>query len=237
MAGEASAGHAALGKSVGNLYVLDERVYADLPETPLPDLLRQLADAAGISLVLTGNIEGAGNLYATGASLYRVVDHLLLEGYGYAFELGQDSSIRQLTVFSGGEHTSELKAVNERQRFLARQVGKRDDDTATVMHETLSSRSLEDSQAKLIAIGQLADMENEHAIDSLEAGIGDPDPLVRLATAKALYRLRGDNALTLVGQIYYSPGSASIRNEVAALVAGSSHPLAQRIALDSRLKE
>ena len=236
-AGEANVVPATMENSAGNLYVVDERVYADLPVTPLTYLLQQLAEAADISLILTGNIEGEESLYAKGANLYRVLDHLLSEGHGYAFELDADSNIRKLTVFSGGEYTSGLKAVNERQRYLARQVGKRDDDTATVMHGTLSNRALDDSHAKLIAIGQLADIQSEHAIDSLQAGIGDPDPQVRLATAKALYRLRGDAALTLVGQIYYSPGSASIRKEVAALVAGSSHPLAQGIALDSRLKK
>lgn len=228
---------ATMDGSVGNLYVVDERVYADLPVTPLPELLQQLAEAAGISLMLTGNIGGQRSLYAKGASLYRVLDHLLSEGHGYAFELDADNIIRKLTVFSGGEGTSGRKLVNERQRYLARQVGKRDDDTATVMHGTLSNRALDDSPAKLIAIDQLADMSSEHAIDSLQAGIGDPDPQVRLATAKALYRLRGDEALNLVGQIYYSPGSASIRKEVASLVAGSSHPLAQGIALDSRLRK
>jgi len=226
-----------VGRGIGDLHVMNERVHADLPATPLPDLLKQLADAAGIDLTLAGDFDGEEELYARGASLYRVVDHLLSDGHGYAFELDPDGRIIHLIVFTSGENTSVLKAGNERQRYLARQVGRRDDNTATIMYETLSDRSLNDSHAKLIAIEQLTDMDSQYAAESLQAGIGDPDPQVRLATAKALYRLRGDNALDLIGQIYYSRGSASIRKDVATLVAESSHPLARSIALDSGVKK
>ena len=58
--------------------------------------------------------------------------------------------------------------------------------------------------------------------------IGDNDPQVRLRKARALYRLQGDDAITLIGQIYCSQCSASIRKDIAALVAASLHPLAGR---------
>lgn len=235
--GETGGGPEPKGANGGDVYVADERVYADTQVTPLEDLLQQLAEAAGISLTLTGEIDGEDTLYARGDTLYRVLDRLLPDGHGYAVELDEFRKIRQLIILSGREGTSELKAVNNRQRYLARQLGKRDDTTVSVMHETLFDRALNDSNAKLIAIGLLADIGSEHAIESLEAGIGDPDPQVRLATARALYRLRGEEALQLVGQIYYSPGSASIRKDVAALVAESSHPLAQGIVLESRNRE
>lgn len=225
------------GARMGDVYVTDERVFADTPVTPLEDLLQQLADAAGISLTLTGEIDGEDTLYARGDTLYRVLDRLLLDGHGYAVETDEFHRIRRLIIFSGSEGSSKLRPVNNRQRYLARQLGKRDDTTVSVMHETLFDRTLNDSHAKLIAIGLLADVGSERAIESLKAGIGDPDPQVRLATAKALYRLLGEEALPLVGQIYYSPGSASIRKDVAALVAESSHPLAQGIVLESRSKE
>jgi hypothetical protein len=215
------------------IYVVDEQVYADLPAAPLASLLMRLSEAAGIELSLSSDIDAEAELYANGVSLHKVVNHLLPIGYGFALEMNQERKVTRLIVFSSDETAAGSKPGNERQRYLARQLGKRDDSTADIMHATLADRDLADSQAKLIAIEQLVDIESKHARQSLEAGIGDPDPQVRLSTAKALYRLQGDEAITLIGQIYYAEDSASIRKQVAAVVSGSSHPLAQSIVKNS----
>jgi hypothetical protein len=216
--------------------VVDGKVYADLPPVALSSLLGQLAEAAGIELSLSRDITLKTELHVNGASLSRVVDKLLPESYGYALELDQEQKVTRLIVFISDDSTGRPAPTNARQRYLARQIGRQGDDTADIMRETLADRSLDDSPAKLIAIEQLAEMDSEHARESLQAGMGDSDPQVRLATAKALYRLQGDAAITLIGQMYYAEDSASARKDVAGVVLHSPHPLAEGILRDSGLK-
>jgi len=213
--------------------VVEEQVYANLSVAPIADQLSQLAETAGIELSLSGSIEGTGELEANGKSLRLVVDQMLPDDCGYVFELDADQKVRRLLVFANDSSTNAGGVENERQRYLARQVGKRDDGTAAIMLETLADRNLDDKQAKLIAIEQLVDIESEQARESLLAGMGDHDPQVRLSTAKALYHLQGDAAITLIGQIYFAEDSTLNRKAVAAVVSGSSHPLAQGIVKDS----
>jgi hypothetical protein len=210
-----------------DIYVLDERVYANLPVAPVADQLRQLAEAAGIELVLNSDIQGETELSARGQPLARVVDRLLPDGSGYALQADTADKLVRLIVLSSGSSVSSVAPRNERQRYLARQIGKRDDGTADLMHETLSDRGLGDTQAKLIAIDQLIEINSQYATESLIAGMGDKNPEVRLATARALYSLQGDEAITLIGQIYYAGETDTFRRKVAAVVSGSSHPLAQ----------
>ena len=219
------------------IYVVDELVYADIPPAPLSTVLSRLAKAAGIELKLAGDIKTEVELYANGSSFSRVLDTILPDGCGFALELGPDQKIKRITVFSTEEATRRSKPVNERQRYLARQMGIRDDSTADIMRETLSDRSLDDVEAKLIAIEQLVEIKSEYAQRSLQAGMGDKDPKVRISTARALFRLQGDEAITLIGQIYYAEDSALIRREVAAVVVSSPHPLAQTIVKESGVKK
>ena len=74
---------------VFGIRVVDEKVFADLPVATLSQHLAQLTQAAGIQLTLSHNLTLENELYANGASLYRVVDNLLPESYGFAFELDQ----------------------------------------------------------------------------------------------------------------------------------------------------
>lgn len=216
--------------------VVDEKVYASVPPTALSSLLVQLAEAAGIELSLVRDIALETELHANGTSFSRVVDQLLPESYGYVFEHDQEQKITRLIVFASDNSTGRPSPANAHQRYLARQIGRQDNDTADIMRETLADRSLDDSAAKLIAIEQLSEMGTDHATQSLQAGMADSDPHIRLATAKALYRLQGEEAIPLIGQIYYAEDSASVRKAVAAVVLHSPHPLADAILRDIGLK-
>ena len=213
------------------------QVYADLPSAPLVDQLLLLTEAAGLELSISGDLAVEADLYANGVNLYQVVDHLLPEGVGFVLEMDRAEEFRRLIVFSHIGDASNAKTLNERQRYLSRQVGLRDGHTAEIMRETLSDRSLQDSRAKLIAIEQLSDMNSEDAWESLQSGMGDPNPEVRLATARALYRLQGDDAIVLIGQIYYAEVTGVSRQNVASIVMNSPHPLARSMLRESGLKQ
>jgi hypothetical protein len=216
-----------------SLRIDDEKVYADLPMIRLDKLLHQISDAAGIELEITGGFDTEVELYADGTPLGRIVNSIIPEGAGYALESDAQGNTTRLLVFSRDKTGTWSRPANERQQDLARQPVKRDDDTANFMHATLSNRELADTQSKLTAIYYLADIDSDRAIANLQAGIGDPDTRVRLATAKALYRIQGDEAIALIGQIYYDAESTSIRKDLAAIVIDSTHPLARKLVSDS----
>jgi hypothetical protein len=219
------------------LRVSDERVYANLPMTSLDELLQQICDAGGIDLKVTGNFDAEIELYANGIPLRRLLDRIIPQGAGFALESDAQGRTKRLLVFSDEVSSTRSVATNERQQYLARQIGKRDDGTADLMHATLSDRKLADTPSKLTAIEHLADINSDRAMENLLAGMGDADPQVRLATAEALYRIQGEEAITLIGQIYYDEGSTAIRREVAALVVKSTHPLAKELVRDSGLAQ
>jgi hypothetical protein len=230
-----------LGEPVGadgegtSISVRKGRVYASVPATSLESLLLMISAAAGIKLELHGPLPGTSDLFASGKPLPMVLDRVLPEGAGFVIEYDARQHPTRLIVVAPGASWQAAPPTSDRQRYIARQLGRYDNDTAEILGSTLADRSVRDPGAKLQAIEQLANTDSDYARDMLLKGLGDGDPQVRLEAIRVLYDLRGDEVITLVGQAYYAETSTEMRRTLAEMVSRSSHPLALELLREEGL--
>jgi len=214
-----------------DMIVKDERVFANIESITYYELLSQLSDAASIKISLIGTLPGKTALVSNGRPLTKVVKDLLPNGSGFIFSHHPDQHIKSLTVlgmFGTGKNTSTVFGM-EQQKYLERQIGREDQGTIDIISQVLISESTYPLPVKLTAINMLRDIASDQAVTALEYGLNDSDPLIRVASVKTIYALKGDEKIVRLAESFFAEKSPQIQIEIAAILQQSNHAVVQGI--------
>ncbi len=222
-------------------------------------ILQAMANQIGFDIVIYGKLSSqpiARSYLAV--PLFEVFDDLLSEhNWAMLFDSPQDGSAiqGQAKVWIYGEPVADSYPqtlaqvdsqadISERiatsgpaKPFFSEQRNDHVEDGAQVSVHLRTLTEDKEVSKRRKAVFALEYIGDEEAARALEAGLGDPDPAVRILVLAALERLKADRAIPAFGQCLYGDPDPKVRLAAVEAIARQRNPAAQsflRVAIKDK---
>lgn len=207
----------------------------------LTEVLRAVGDVVGIKTFIYGEIDASTTTWSLvdvplfEAIRFLVGDHNMAMVYHGSSGQGVTKEASKLWVYgkpSARSYTPPALPIDSPPRDVAKRAqtvpatrlqamqnsAESEDESETAsLARTLIQDT--DTSVRSQAAAVLADIAGEEAIKALEAGLGDPNPAVRIKVIGSLEALQAEQAIPTLGQVLFSDPSPQVRLAAVAAIA------------------
>lgn len=227
--------------------IQDGRLTMDVPAGPLQEVLQAIADEAGIEVEIEGELGDAEPQLIDGVPLDLAIRRLVgAHSLVMLHERGASRRLTEIRVYAVEEDPAVRRAESVQQaRQAARsdparegaragQPAAQDDRAARVqqVRELARSDSPEslttlgqfvatdpDPAIRRLAVGALAGLGEEGAVDPIATALDDEDRAVRVQAVRALHNLLGDDVVPYLARVVEADDEVAVRMMAVQLAA------------------